>query len=421
MAVEDGAVATRGTDGAAAPVIDPGSASVAKAEWWRAVLGEYPTGVCLITSVDASGDPIGMIVGSFVAISQNPPLVGFFGDDASVSFRGVTGSGRFTASVLGDAHDVVSRSFIRKDADRFDRFDFERTPAGALRIADAAAWFDADILTVDRYGDHRLVVGRVADFGVGSANAGLPLIYRRGGYGSFAVPSDAVDARLVGERLGAANAAAGVLSAVAQELARDIAITTVVGESVIVLAIVPGHPATRSRPPIMDADDPFRPIGIAFPFAAPVEPLFAAWASDRRRSGWMEQARHLVGSIDRTGLESQLATVRTRGYALSVDRDLTQRFYGLVSDRAAERESYARVWSEFAAQTVESIDGSIALSDIAALEVPVFDGSGEVALGLTVSDLEPFGDAAALEHFVEPLLRAARFVTGAIGGRAPTG
>lgn len=39
-------------------------------EWWRAVLGEYPTGIALVTATRAGGPPVGMIVGSFLAISQ---------------------------------------------------------------------------------------------------------------------------------------------------------------------------------------------------------------------------------------------------------------------------------------------------------------------------------------------------------------
>ena len=46
--------------------------------WWRAALGEYPTGVCLVTGVAGDGSPVGMVVGSFVAVSEDPPLVGFF-------------------------------------------------------------------------------------------------------------------------------------------------------------------------------------------------------------------------------------------------------------------------------------------------------------------------------------------------------
>ena len=45
---------------------------------FRKVLGHYPTGVCVVTAVQADGTPTGMVVGSFTSVSLEPPLVAFF-------------------------------------------------------------------------------------------------------------------------------------------------------------------------------------------------------------------------------------------------------------------------------------------------------------------------------------------------------
>jgi len=53
--------------------------------WFREVLGQYPTGVCVVTA--ASGELLaGMAVGSFTSVSLNPPLVAFFPDRTSSSW-----------------------------------------------------------------------------------------------------------------------------------------------------------------------------------------------------------------------------------------------------------------------------------------------------------------------------------------------
>lgn len=376
-------------------------------EWWKAVLGEYPTAVSLVTALDPDGQPVGMIVGSFTAISQDPPLIGFFGDDASSTFQRLAGAERWAVSVLGEHQDDVLRAFIRKDAERFDRPDIVFTAHGVPRLADAVAWFEARTTQVDRHGDHRLVVGEVERFGVGTERAGSPFIYRRGGFGAFAVPSDRVDARLVGNRLAAAQAASEQLAVVADRIGRDIAIATMVGESVVVLAIVPTSAGSSSIAELDASEERrMRSIGISLPFAAPVEPLFAAWAPERIRSLWIERARHLVGGVDRRSVERQLAAIRERGYNVSVDTGFTERFYGLITDRTAERESYARMWSEYAARTIESNDPALSLGDIAAVQVPVFDQSGEVVLALTVSELA-FGSSTELDEFAQQLIAAA--------------
>ncbi len=52
---------------------------------FRQVLGQYPTGVVVVTALDATGTAIGMTVGSFTSVSLDPPLVAFLPDTNSSS------------------------------------------------------------------------------------------------------------------------------------------------------------------------------------------------------------------------------------------------------------------------------------------------------------------------------------------------
>jgi DNA-binding IclR family transcriptional regulator len=284
-----------------------------------------------------------------------------------------------------------------------------QTSSGLLRVEDPIAWFEARTESVQRHGDHRLVVGQVEDFGVGSAAAGSPLLYRRGGFGTFAVPADAVDARMVGDRLGAAQVVAVALEPVARHIERDIAITAMVGESILVVGMV-----LCAKPGGVNEPNATNAIGVSLPFAAPIEPLFAAWASDRTRTLWIERARHLVGAVDRRRIEAQLDAIRHRGYSVSVDQDLSARFLGLITDPEVKSESYARMWSEYASRTIESATSSLPLSDIAAIQVPVLDEGKGVALVLTVSAIGPFADDAELNAFAGILLDAAGVASSAL-------
>ena len=60
---------------------------------FREVLGQYPTGVVVVTANDAAGDPIGMTVGSFTSVSMDPPLVAFLPSKTSSSWRALRYSG----------------------------------------------------------------------------------------------------------------------------------------------------------------------------------------------------------------------------------------------------------------------------------------------------------------------------------------
>jgi len=45
------------------------------ARQFRTALGDYATGVTIITALSAAGQPIGMTANSFTSVSLDPPLV----------------------------------------------------------------------------------------------------------------------------------------------------------------------------------------------------------------------------------------------------------------------------------------------------------------------------------------------------------
>lgn len=153
---------------------------------WRTVLSEYPTGVTIITSVDADRAPVGMVVGTFTSVSEHPPLIGFLPMTSSYTYRLIRAAGRFRASVLGARHEDLCRWFFScSHAERFSRGDWEYDEDGLPRLRDAVAWFDATVHQVLPAGDHDFVLGEVTDLGLGEHAKGLPLLFLKGGYRSF--------------------------------------------------------------------------------------------------------------------------------------------------------------------------------------------------------------------------------------------
>jgi hypothetical protein len=61
---------------------------------FRNVLGHFPTGVTVVTATGADR-PIGVAIGSFVSISLEPPLVGFFLGTQSGSWPPMEEAGHF--------------------------------------------------------------------------------------------------------------------------------------------------------------------------------------------------------------------------------------------------------------------------------------------------------------------------------------
>ena len=148
---------------------------------YRSVLGHFPTGVAVITGLDADGEPAGMAVGSFTSVSLDPPLVAFLPDKASTSWPRIAQGGSFCVNVLGDHQEHVSRAFASKGGQKFAAFTWKPAGSGSPMIDGVLAWIDCDIDAVHEAGDHYIVVGRVRELDIATAE-GRPLIFFKGGY-----------------------------------------------------------------------------------------------------------------------------------------------------------------------------------------------------------------------------------------------
>ncbi|GIM93031.1 hypothetical protein Ato02nite_048240 [Paractinoplanes toevensis] len=155
--------------------------------WWETILTSYPSTVALVASRTAAGEPVGMLVSSFVAVSQTPPMIGFLAATQSSSYAAISAVGRLTVSIPALDQRPVIRSFGRKTADRFASSDFIASHNGLPRLSEGVAWMDATIIDERTYGDHVLVIAAVDAFGTGRRSE--PLMYRHGGYGGFAAPA----------------------------------------------------------------------------------------------------------------------------------------------------------------------------------------------------------------------------------------
>lgn len=156
---------------------------------FRDVLGCYPTGVCVITSVDSQGQRLGLVVGSFSSISLDPPLVGFFPDKRSSTWPLIESTGRFCVNVLDAGQLDLCRRFAARGDDKFAGLSHGQSPSGLPLVDDALAWIDCSIERVLDIGDHLLVVGAVE--ALDKRDDGTPLMFFRGGYHDLAgLPAD---------------------------------------------------------------------------------------------------------------------------------------------------------------------------------------------------------------------------------------
>jgi 3-hydroxy-9,10-secoandrosta-1,3,5(10)-triene-9,17-dione monooxygenase reductase component len=150
---------------------------------FRAVLGNFPTGVVGVTAMSDDG-PVGMTVGTFTSVSLDPPLVGFLPAKTSDTWPKIRRAGRFAVNVLHREQEVICRALAHK-TDKFAGIAWHPGAGGAPLIEGAVAWIECELESVTEVGDHFFVVGRVDQ--LPTASSGEPLIFFRRGFGGFSL------------------------------------------------------------------------------------------------------------------------------------------------------------------------------------------------------------------------------------------
>jgi 3-hydroxy-9,10-secoandrosta-1,3,5(10)-triene-9,17-dione monooxygenase reductase component len=162
---------------------DPGDTTTTDALLFRGVLGQFPTGVTIVTATTPDG-PVGLAVGSFTSVSLDPPLVGFLPAQTSTSWPLIQDSGKFCVNVLAEDQQDLARAFATPGADRFSGRSWTAAPHSGAPILDGVlAWIDCDVAGVSDAGDHHFVLGKVR--ALGAATDGKPLVFFRGAYRSL--------------------------------------------------------------------------------------------------------------------------------------------------------------------------------------------------------------------------------------------
>ncbi|HEY2379767.1 MAG TPA: flavin reductase family protein [Terriglobia bacterium] len=142
-------------------------------------MGNFATGITVVTTRDQDGKPYGLTVNSFTSVSLNPVLVLVCLDHKLSGLQWFRDSKHFGISILSEHQEDVSRIFAKKDAERPPAVYFDG-PLGMPLIKSSLAAMECKVMQVYEGGDHLIFLGEVD-------NAELlqpdhPLLYFRGKY-----------------------------------------------------------------------------------------------------------------------------------------------------------------------------------------------------------------------------------------------
>jgi flavin reductase (DIM6/NTAB) family NADH-FMN oxidoreductase RutF len=148
---------------------------------YRQAAGMFATGVLVITTGN-HGVFRAVTVNSFTSVSLDPTLLLFCLDNRSRTLPLLQESGSFTANVLRDDQEAISRMFASSKSEAtIDDVAYDLSIVGTPTISGCLAHFHCRVMDTHVAGDHTVVFGRVEDATFGEP--GLPLIFYRGKYG----------------------------------------------------------------------------------------------------------------------------------------------------------------------------------------------------------------------------------------------
>lgn len=147
---------------------------------FRQLCGRFATGIGIVTTVDAVGQPVGMTVNSFASVSLDPPLVCVAITHGASMHGALVRASQWAINILESHQETLSRRFASGQADRFDGIGWHHGPHGEILLDGTLAQLHCVPHAQVEAGDHTIFLGRVVSGA--SAEHGKPLLYYRGGY-----------------------------------------------------------------------------------------------------------------------------------------------------------------------------------------------------------------------------------------------
>jgi flavin reductase (DIM6/NTAB) family NADH-FMN oxidoreductase RutF len=140
----------------------------------------------VLTAFGEDGQPRGLTVSAFCAVSLQPALALACIDKLSNTLPAVQHTGGFTANILAAGRESLARRMATKDAGKFGGIAWRRPEGGAgsaggpILEQDVAAYAVCTLRETIEGGDHWILLGLVTEGAVRDDVA--PMVFSRRGY-----------------------------------------------------------------------------------------------------------------------------------------------------------------------------------------------------------------------------------------------
>jgi flavin reductase (DIM6/NTAB) family NADH-FMN oxidoreductase RutF len=155
---------------------------------FRQAMGQFATGVTVITVEKEPGEVFGMTANAFTSVSLNPMLILVCVDEKAKILPLLHEKRRFGVSVLKQTQQAVSEHFAQAvqnaEAEHRLALRYRWTPSGVPVLEGTSLQLSCSVVAAHVAGDHTIFVAQVDDAEV---QGGEPLLFFRGEYRHTAI------------------------------------------------------------------------------------------------------------------------------------------------------------------------------------------------------------------------------------------
>ena len=131
---------------------------------YRNTLGQFATGVAVITARNDQGEPVGVTCNSFTSVSLDPPLILWSVAHSSASAAAFREGRSFAVNILAAEQEEIALRFARSGSDKFAGLAWHEGVDGAPLLEECVAYMECHVDARYPGGDHVIIVGAVQHY-----------------------------------------------------------------------------------------------------------------------------------------------------------------------------------------------------------------------------------------------------------------
>jgi flavin reductase (DIM6/NTAB) family NADH-FMN oxidoreductase RutF len=151
---------------------------------YKEVMASFPSGVTIVTTLDAEGNLAGITASAFSALSIDPALVLFCPNYASDTYPVLRESKQFAIHLLSADQQAEAYAFAGKGKEKTKGIEWQLSDLGNPLLGKATAIIECELWREYDGGDHAIIVGAVKNLILPQTPV-TPMIYHRGKLGAL--------------------------------------------------------------------------------------------------------------------------------------------------------------------------------------------------------------------------------------------